>query len=343
MYQRISNNTRGNNRAPNLIMKRYILKRLISIIPMLLGISIISFCVIHLAPGSPVDSATTLNPKVSFEAREKLVIQYGLDKPLYVQYLNWLKKITTFDFGRSYVDGQKVINKIASRIPITLLINILSISIVLLIAIPIGVMSAVREGSFCDRFLTVFVFVGFAIPGLWLALMLMSFFGITLGWLPIQGITSFDFDTLSISGKFLDIGRHLVMPVFVSCFGALAAMSRYMRSSMLEVLHKDYIKTARAKGLSENRVVYKHALKNALLPIITILGLSVPGLIGGSVIVESVFGIPGMGRLFFESVMGRDYPVIMAVLVIGALLTLLGNFLADISYLFADPRIRYEK
>ena len=343
MYQRISKNTRGNNRAPNLIMKRYILKRLISIIPMLLGISIISFCVIHLAPGSPVDSATTLNPKVSFEAREKLVIQYGLDKPLYVQYLNWLKKITTFDFGRSYVDGQKVINKIASRIPITLLINILSISIVLLIAIPIGVMSAVREGSFCDRFLTVFVFVGFAIPGFWLALMLMSFFGITLGWLPIQGITSFDFDTLSISGKFLDIGRHLVMPVFVSCFGALAAMSRYMRSSMLEVLHKDYIKTARAKGLSENRVVYKHALKNALLPIITILGLSVPGLIGGSVIVESVFGIPGMGRLFFESVMGRDYPVIMAVLVIGALLTLLGNFLADISYLFADPRIRYER
>jgi len=193
---------------------------------MLLGISIISFCVIHLAPGSPVDAATTLNPKVSFEAREKLVIQYGLDKPLYVQYLNWLKKITTFDFGRSYVDGQKVINKIASRIPITLLINILSISIVLLIAIPIGVMSAVREGSFCDRFLTVFVFVGFAIPGFWLALMLMSFFGITLGWLPIQGITSFDFDTLSISGKFLDIGRHLVMPVFVSCFGALAAIEQ---------------------------------------------------------------------------------------------------------------------
>ena len=324
-------------------MKRYIVKRLISIIPMLLGISIISFCVIHLAPGSPVDSSTTLNPKVSFEAREKLVIQYGLDKPLYVQYLSWLKKITTFDFGRSYIDGQKVINKIASRIPITLLINILSISIVLLIAIPIGVISAVREGSFCDRFLTVFVFVGFAIPGFWLALMLMSFFGITLGWLPIQGITSFDFDSLSIFGKFLDIGRHLIMPVFVSCFGSLAAMSRYMRSSMLEVLHKDYIKTARAKGLSENRVVYKHALRNALLPIITILGLSVPGLIGGSVIVESVFGIPGMGRLFFESVMGRDYPVIMAVLVIGALLTLLGNFLADISYLFADPRIRYER
>ena len=325
------------------VMKRYILKRLINVIPMLLGISIISFCVIHLAPGSPVDSATTLNPKVSSEAREKLILQYGLDKPLYVQYLSWLRKLVTLDFGRSYSNGQKVLSKIATRIPITLLINILSISLVLLIAIPIGVTSAVTEGSFYDRFMTIFVFVGFAVPGFWLALMLMSFFGITLGWLPVQGITALNFDNLSICGKLIDIGKHLILPVFVSCFGSLAAMSRYMRSSMLEVLHKDYIKTARAKGLSEKKVIYKHALKNALLPIITILGLAVPGLIGGSVIVESIFGIPGMGRLFFESVMGRDYPVIMAILVIGALLTLLGNILADISYSLADPRIKYEK
>lgn len=325
------------------IMKRYVIKRLIHIIPMLLGISIISFCVIHLAPGSPVDSATTLNPKVSFEAREKLVLQYGLDKPLYIQYLSWLKKLVTLDFGRSYRNGQKVINRIAGCIPITFLINILSIFFVLLIAIPIGVTSAVREGSFYDRFMTIFIFVGFAIPGFWLALMLMSFFGITLGWLPVQGIISLDFDNLSICYKLLDIGKHLIIPVFVSSVGSLAAMSRYMRSSMLEVLHKDYIKTARAKGLPERKVIYKHALKNAILPIITILGLSVPGLIGGSVIIESIFGIPGMGRLFFESVMARDYPVIMAILVIGALLTLLGNLLADISYSLADPRIRYEK
>ncbi len=324
-------------------MKHYIIKRLINIIPMLLGISIISFCVIHLAPGSPVDSVTTLNPKVSFEAREKLVIQYGLDKPLHVQYLSWLKRLVIFDFGRSFSDGQKVINKIAARIPITFLINILSIFLILLIAIPIGVTSAIREGSFYDRFMTVFVFVGFAVPAFWLALMLMSFFGITLGWLPVQGITSLNFDSLSVYNKFLDIGKHLILPVSVSSIGSLAAMSRYMRSSMLEILHKDYIKTARAKGLSERKVVYKHALKNAILPIITILGLSVPGLIGGSVIIETIFGIPGMGRLFFESVMGRDYPVIMAVLVIGALLTLLGNLLADVSYSLADPRIRYEK
>jgi peptide/nickel transport system permease protein len=324
-------------------MKKYITKRLVSIIPMLLGISLVSFAVMHLAPGSPVDSLTTLDPKVSLEAREKLIEHYGLDRPVFIQYLSWLKRIAVMDFGNSYRDGQRVIVKISQRIPITLIINALSIFFILLIAIPIGVVSAVKKDSFYDRFMTVFVFIGFAMPGFWLALMLISFFGIHLRWLPVQGIASLDFESLSFFGKFIDASRHLVLPVFVSCFGGLAGMSRYVRNNMLEVLHKDYIKTARAKGLSENAIVYRHALKNAILPVITILGLSVPGLIGGSVIFESVFGIPGMGRLFYESVMGRDYPVIMAVLVIGAFLTLIGNLLADISYSFADPRIKYER
>jgi len=310
---------------------------------MLLGISLISFAVIHLAPGSPVESMTTLDPKVSFQAREKLIAQYGLDRPVYVQYLDWVRRIVMLDFGTSYRDGQRVIVKIAERIPVTLLINILSVILILLIAIPIGVTSAVRSNSLYDRSMTVFVFIGFAMPGFWLALMLVSFFGIKLGWLPVQGIVSLDFDSLSFLGKTLDVSRHLVLPVFVSCFGGLAGMSRYIRNNMLEVLHKDYIRTARAKGLDEKTVVYKHALKNAILPVITILGLSVPGLIGGSVIFESIFGIPGMGRLFYESVMGRDYPVIMAILVVGAFLTLIGNLLADISYSLADPRIRYGK
>ena len=310
---------------------------------MLLGISLISFAVIHLAPGSPVESMTTLDPKVSFQAREKLIAQYGLDRPVYVQYLDWVRRIVMLDFGTSYRDGQRVIVKIAERIPVTLFINILSVILILLIAIPIGVTSAVRSNSLYDRSMTVFVFIGFAMPGFWLALMLVSFFGIRLGWLPIQGIVSLDFDSLSFLGKTLDVSRHLVLPVFVSCFGGLAGMSRYIRNNMLEVLHKDYIRTARAKGLDEKTVVYKHALKNAILPVITILGLSVPGLIGGSVIFESIFGIPGMGRLFYESVMGRDYPVIMAILVVGAFLTLIGNLLADISYSLADPRIRYGK
>ncbi|MFH1867634.1 MAG: ABC transporter permease [Candidatus Omnitrophota bacterium] len=322
-------------------MKNYIIRRLISIIPMLIGISIISFAVIHLAPGTPVDAETSLNVKVSFEAREKLIKQFDLDKPLYIQYWRWVRRIIMLDFGSSYRDGRKVKEKIAERIPITILINILSIFLILLIAIPIGVSSAVRQGSFYDRFMAAFVFTGFAMPGFWLGLMLISFFGIRLGWLPVQGIASLDFDNLSSAGKFFDIAKHLLLPIFVSAFGGLAGMSRYMRSSMLEVLHKDYVRTARAKGLPESTVIYKHALKNAILPIITILGLSIPGLIGGSVIFESVFGIPGMGRLFFESVMGRDYPVIMAALIIGAFLTLIGNILADISYSFADPRIRY--
>jgi len=310
---------------------------------MLVGISLISFAVIHLAPGSPVDSMTTLDQKVSLEAREKLITQYGLNRPIYVQYLDWVRRIAMLDFGISYRDGQRAIVKIAQRIPVTLLINMLSVILILLIAIPIGVTSAVRSNSLYDRSMTVFVFIVFAMPGFWLALMLVSFFGIRLGWLPVQGIVSLDFDSLSFLGKILDVSRHLVLPVFVSCFGGLAGMSRYIRNNMLEVLHKDYIKTARAKGLNEKTVIYKHALKNAILPVITILGLSVPGLIGGSVIFESIFGIPGMGRLFYESVMGRDYPVIMAILVIGAFLTLIGNLLADMSYSLADPRIRYEK
>ncbi|MFC1808022.1 ABC transporter permease [Candidatus Omnitrophota bacterium] len=324
-------------------MKKYIIKRLISIIPMLIGISIITFVVIHLSPGTPVGTITDLNAKVSLEAKEKLVKQYGLDKPIIVQYLNWFRMIATFDFGTSYKDGRKVILKIAERIPITLLINILSIFIILIIAIPIGVSSAARSGSFYDRSMTIFVFLGFAVPKFWLALILMSIFGIQLGWFPIQGIVSLDFESLSLFGKIADMGHHLILPVFVSAIGGLAGMSRYMRSNMLEVLHKDYIKTARAKGLPEHIVVYKHALKNAILPVITILGLSIPGLIGGSVIFESIFGIPGMGRLFYESVMARDYPVIMAVLIIGAFLTLIGNILADISYSLADPRIKYER
>jgi len=324
-------------------MKSYIKKRLISIIPMLIGISLISFAVIKLAPGDPVTLATTLNPKISQQVRQQLIRQQHLDKPVVIQYGIWLKNMLTFNFGYSNRDGRKVINKIAERIPITLLINILSIVLILLISIPIGVTSAVKEGSFCDRAMTVFVFIGFAMPGFWLALLLMSFFGIKLGWLPVQGITSLDFETLSIVGKIADFGRHLILPVFVSCFGGLAGMSRYMRSNMLEVLNADYIKTARAKGLSEHAIVYKHALRNSILPVVTILGLSVPGLIGGSVIFESIFGIPGMGRLFYESVMARDIYVIMAILIIGAFLTLLGNLLADISYAMVDPRIKYEK
>ena len=321
-------------------MLSYIGRRLIGIIPLLIGITIISFAVIHLAPGGPIELATSLDAKVTAQAREKLMHLYGLDRPLHVQYIDWLTRLARFDFGNSFLDGRKVIVKIAERIPITLLINILSIFLIFIVAIPIGITSSVKLNSFYDKFMTVFVFIGFAMPSFWLALLLMSFFGIKLQILPVLGIKSLFFDQLPIWAKAIDVGRHLILPVFVSAFAGLAGMSRYIKTNMLNVLHENYIRTARAKGLPESRVIYKHALKNALLPVITILGLSVPGLIGGSVIIETVFSIPGMGRLAFEAVMARDYPVIMAGLVISALLTLLGNLIADISYCWADPRIR---
>jgi peptide/nickel transport system permease protein len=321
-------------------MVRYVVKRLLGLIPTLIGITLISFFVIHLAPGKPTDIQTSMNQKVSYEARLRLEKLYCLDKPVHVQYLEWLKRFVTLDFGRSYLDDRPVSEKIAERIPVTLLINFSALALTLLIGIPLGILSAVRRGKLSDRISTVFVFIGFSAPEFWLALLLMNLFCITLGWLPVSGIASLDFDSLSLLGRICDVARHLVLPVAISAFGSLAVISRYMRTSMIGIMGEDYIRTARAKGLGERAVIYKHALKNALLPVITILGLSVPALIGGSVIFESIFAIPGMGRLFYESVMARDYPVIMGVLSIGAVLTLAGNFMADMAYSYADPRIR---
>ena len=324
-------------------MGNYILRRLFGIIPLLLGISIITFSVIHLAPGKPTDLQTQLNPKISQQTRARLEKLYGLDKPLYVQYAAWLKRIVRLDFGTSFIDHRSVRSKIRETLPITLMINVLSILFILLIAIPVGIASATKRNSWFDRFSTVFVFVGFSMPSFWLAMLLIMLFSIKLGWLPISGLHSMNYDQMSHFQRLTDFGRHIIMPVFIGIFGGIAGMSRYMRSNMLEVLNQDYIRTARAKGLSEFKVVYKHALKNAVIPLITILGLSVPGLIGGSVIIETIFAIPGMGRLFFQSAMSRDYPVIMGILTIGAVLTLVGNLLADICYGIADPRIKYEK
>ena len=310
-------------------------------IPLLIGITLISFVVIHLAPGEPTDMQTQLNPEVSTELRDRLRDQYGLDKPLVIQYGEWLGRFVRLDFGDSFSqDRRPVLTKIVERLPITISINLLSIVAILAAAIPIGIYSATHRGSLFDRITTILVFIGFAAPSFWLALLLMDLFGVRFGLLPIAGLKSLDYDSLSLVGKAFDLGRHLLLPVFISTFGGLAGFSRYMRSNMLEVIRQDYILTARAKGLSEQSVIYRHALRNALLPVITILGLSVPGLIGGSVIFETIFAIPGMGKLFYDGVMMRDYPLIMGILVMGAILTLVGNFLADLCYALADPRIR---
>ncbi len=319
----------------------YILKRLGLMIPMLLGITLISFSVIHLAPGTPTDMQTTLNPKASLEAQKRLRELYGLDKPLMVQYGDWLKRLVHLDFGRSFSpDRRPVWDKIKERIGITLSLNLMSLIIILGVSIPIGVIAAYRAHSWFDQATTLFVFFGFAMPTFWLALLLIMFFGVYLDWLPISGLTSLNYRQFSFWQKVQDLGAHVTLPVLVAAFGGLAGMSRYMRGNMLEVIRQDYITTARAKGLPERVVIFKHALRNALLPVITILGLSVPGLIGGSVIFESIFAIPGMGQLFYGAVMARDYPLVMGELVIGAVLTLVGNMLADVGYALVDPRIR---
>ncbi|HEB76041.1 MAG TPA: ABC transporter permease [Nitrospirae bacterium] len=319
----------------------YLGKRLAEILVTLVGITLLSFFIIHLAPGKPTDVLTDLNPKITPEARERLEKYYGLDKPIIVQYLLWVKRVVRLDFGDSFsTDRRPVWEKIRERLPVTVSINLLSMMLIFLVAVPVGITSATRRYSLYDKITTVGVFIGFAMPAFWLGILLMMLFGVYLNWLPISGLRSMNYETLSAGGKVMDLAKHLVLPVFVSAFGGIAGISRYMRSSMLEVVRQDYIVTARAKGLPESKVIYRHALRNALLPIITLLGLSVPGLIGGSVIFEQIFSIPGMGRLFWMSVMQRDYPLIMGLLTIGAVLTLIGNMLADLCYAVADPRIR---
>lgn len=307
----------------------------------LLGITVISFWVIHLAPGSPTDMETTLNPLAGEAARRQLEAIYGLDKPLYEQYFNWLGRLLHFDFGNSMsADGRPVLDKIAERLPLTVSMNVISLLLTLIIAVPVGIFSAWKQNSIFDKLVTVLVFLGFAMPSFWLALLLMLWFGIDLGWFPISGITSMDFNSLSAFGKLSDLASHLALPICVYTIGGLAGMSRYMRSCMLEVLRQEYILTAEAKGLPMRTVIFKHALHNALLPLITLLGLSVPGLIGGSVIIESIFALPGLGQLFYAAVLARDYTMIMGNLVLGAVLTLAGNLIADLCYGLSDPRIR---
>jgi len=318
----------------------YSIKRTLLMIPILLGITLLSFGIMHMAPGGPAEAQMEFSAKASAEARERLRKLYGADQPVHKQYITWLTKFVTLDFGEAFADGRKVKDKILERLPITLTINLLSLGLVLLIALPIGIMSATRQYSALDRFTTIFVFAGYSMPSFWLALLLIYLLGVQWGMLPISGIQSLDVTGLTWWGRLMDRAVHLILPVFVSAFGGLAGFSRYMRNNMLEVMRQDYIRTARAKGLSENVVVYKHALRNAVMPVITILGLSLPGIIGGSVIMEQVFGIDGMGRLMYQAVFSRDYNVAMGILVPAAVLTMIGNFLADIGYALADPRVR---
>jgi peptide/nickel transport system permease protein len=323
-------------------MLAYALRRMLLALPILIGITFVSFVVIHLAPGEPAETTGDRTGEGIDQQTQKMLREmYDLDKPLAVQYWRWLTRVVRLDFGRSFTpDSRPVLQKIGERLPVTLLLNVVEMLIIIALAVPIGVLSATRQHSAFDKITTVFVFVGFATPDFWLALLLMILFGAQLGWLPISGLRSMNAEYLSFWKQQWDFVSHLVLPVTVATFGGLAGFSRYMRQSMLEVVRQDYIQSARAKGLAERVVIGKHALRNAMLPIVTILALSVPGLIGSSVIVESIFGIPGMGQLMWQAVFERDYPVIMGNLVIVATLTLMANLVADIAYALVDPRIR---
>jgi peptide/nickel transport system permease protein len=319
----------------------YTIRRLLISIPLLLGILCMSFLMLKIAPGEPGIIQQDLQARASGAQRETLRQLYGLDKPIYVQFGRWLWRVIRLDFGRSYMpDGRLVMDKIGERIPITLGLNVLELLIIFSVAVPLGILSATRQYSFFDKSMTLFVFVGFATPDFWLALLVMILFGVQLGWLPMSGLRSLNFEYLPSWAQLWDIVSHLILPVLVASFGGLAFLSRLMRGSLLEVIRQDYMRTAWAKGLPGRSVIYKHGVRNAVIPVVTLLGMMLPGLLGGSVFIETVFAIPGMGQLFVQSAFSRDEPVLMALIVIGASLSLLGNILADISYGLVDPRIR---
>jgi len=311
----------------------------------------ISFAVIQLAPGSPIYmKLRTAEQGISTDANTPEILRqtkelYGLDKPLYVQYIKWLGRLVTLDFGESFKDHRPVRDKILEALPITLQLNIISIFLVYLISIPIGVYSSTHQRTWSDTIITVVLFVLYSMPSFWVAMLLIYFFGggEWFNWFPVNGMNSIGAETFSWLHWLADRAWHLILPVFCLTYGGLAGLSRYARAGMVEVIRQDYIRTARAYGFSEKIVVFKYAMRNSLIPIITLLGTLLPALLGGSVIIESIFSIPGMGFRGFDALLSRDYPMIMGLLAVSAFLTLIGLLLSDIMYAIADPRIKFEK
>lgn len=331
-------------------MKEYLLKRLLLLVPTLLGITLVTFLIIQLAPGSPVQTRLQLDEGIRADAITKEIVEqtrklYGLDKPVHERYVIWLKQIVTLDFGNSYKDHRPVTEKILERLPITITLNLISIFLVYAIAIPIGVYSAVRQWTFTEQATTFVLFILYSVPSFWMAMILIYFLGGGGFWdiFPIYGIHSQGYEQFGFFERSIDFIWHITLPVFCLTYTGLASLSRYQKGSLLEVLREDYIRTARSKGLSESKVLFKHALRNSVIPIVTILGAILPAMIGGSVIIETIFSIPGIGRLGFEAILSRDYPLIMAIATISAFLTLIGILLSDIAYVLVDPRISFDK
>ncbi len=325
-------------------MIRYIAKRLLQAIPLLLGIATITFFIVHLAPGDPMDMfleprfRRQMDPEVIELIRQK----FGLDQPIHVQYGKWLGNLAQGDLGESFRYRRPVASLIAERVPYTLQLAVLALLFDALVGIALGIFSAVKQYSLADKSVTLGSLIVYSIPGFWLALMLVLVLSVNLGWFPTSQTRSLDYEMLSWWGKRLDQAWHLALPVFVLGVASAAGTARYMRSKLLEVLSEEYVLAARARGLRERTVILKHALRNALIPILTIYGMSLPFLLGGAVLIEKVFAWPGMGLLAVEAIGARDYPVILATTMIAAVLVVLGNLLADVTYAVVDPRVSYD-
>jgi peptide/nickel transport system permease protein len=319
-------------------MTTYIVRRLLGAIPLLFGITLIAFTIQHIAPGDP--AWAILGPQLDRLLPEQLAqirAAWGVDQPLHTQYLKWLGNLLQGDFGRSFADGRPVLTVIAERVPATLVLTGSSLVLALLISIPVGAVSALRQYSLFDQIATTLTLLFYSIPTFWLALLLMLLFAVVLGWLPSAGMHAFGSEN-----AVLDLLRHLILPCIALATHRTAHLVRFTRSQMLEVLHEDYVRTAQAKGLPRGAIVTRHVLRNALLPLITILGLSLQELFGGTIIVETIFAWPGIGRLGYEAALGRNYTVLMGTTIIAGSLIIVGNLLADIMYAWADPRIRYD-
>jgi peptide/nickel transport system permease protein len=316
----------------------YVLRRLAGAVPLLLFISVISYGLMGLAPGGPTAILAQQARALSPAARHAYEVSLGLDKPWYVQYFYWLKELVLHgSLGNSFVDQRPVIARIAEKLPITVELLSLALLWTLVVAIPVGIRAAVKRDSFFDNASTALALIGYGVPIFWLGILLIDVFAMHLRLLPASGINS-----VGRENDPLDVLRHLILPAVALAVVSVAGWLRYQRASMIEVLGEPYVQTARAKGLPERVVLYRHALRNALLPMITLLGLQLPGLVGGAYFIEYVFSIPGMGYLGINAIFQRDYPTVMGITMLSALMVILGNLLADVLYGLADPRIRYD-
>ncbi|WP_019536364.1 ABC transporter permease [Paenibacillus ginsengihumi] len=315
-------------------MFSYTMRRLLIAVPVLIGVTFLNFFIIYLAPGDPADLYA--NPDLSeadkLQRREAL----GLNDPLLLQYVKWLGQLLTGNLGISFNSFQPVSQMLAERLGATLLLMGTALIIAYLIAIPLGIISAIRQYSWLDYVVSTGSFLGVSVPGFFLGLGVIYLFGVTLGVLPTGGM-----NTIGREGDFLDTLKHLVLPAFTLGASIAGGMVRYVRSSVIEVLNQDYLRTARAKGLPEWKVINKHTLKNALIPIITVAGMDIPMLIGGAVVTETVFQWSGMGQLTIQAILSRDYPVLMGINLVAAVAVLISNLWADLMYAFVDPRIKY--